>query len=136
MPDGTMSDVDTQLDAMPDIGLDWPDLGQADTVVPLPADPADVQTAAPDMPVPIVAPDAEPEEAVAAFAEIGDERRYTVTLDGIDAISDAQFKLRFDELSVLRQGENKAANLAQINRRIRARAKTVEQPCHASGNQA
>ena len=132
-PDGTMSDVDTQLDAMPDIGLDWPDMGQADTVVPLPADPADVQTAAPDMPATIVTPDAEPEEAVAAFAEIGEERRYTVTLNGIDAITDAQFKLRFDELSVLRQGEGKAANLAQINRRIKEDSDLLDRLLRAKG---
>ncbi|WP_405053634.1 autotransporter assembly complex family protein [Sphingobium sp. MK2] len=133
IPNGTMSDVDTQLDAMPDIGLDWPDLGQADTVVPLPADPADVQTAAPDMPATIVPPNAEPDEAVAAFAEIGEERRYTVTLNGIDAISDTQFKLRFDELSVLRQGENKAANLAQINRRIKEDSDLLDRLLRAKG---
>ncbi|MDE0946074.1 MAG: BamA/TamA family outer membrane protein, partial [Sphingobium sp.] len=126
-------DVDTQLDAMPDIGLDWPDLGQADSVTPLPAGPADVQTAAPETPGTIIAPEAEPVEAVAAFTEIGEERRYTVALDGIDAITDAQFKLRFDELSVLRQGENKAANLAQINRRIKEDSDLLDRLLRAKG---
>tara|TARA_R110000787_G_scaffold6861_47_gene23963 strand:- start:4347 stop:6413 length:2067 start_codon:yes stop_codon:yes gene_type:complete len=131
--EGATVDVDTQLDAMPDIGLDWPDLGQADSVTPLPADPADVQTAAPETPGTIIAPDAEPVEAVAAFTEIGEERRYTVALDGIDAITDAQFKLRFDELSVLRQGENKAANLAQINRRIKEDSDLLDRLLRAKG---
>lgn len=128
-----MADIDTQLDAMPDIGLDWPDLGQADTVVPLTDDDADVETATSDMPMPVVTPDSEAGENVATFADIGEERRYTVALNGLDTIADAQFKLRFDELSALRQGENKAANLAQINRRIKEDSDLLDRLLRAKG---
>ncbi|MDR7154887.1 translocation and assembly module TamA [Sphingobium xenophagum] len=128
-----MAEIDTQLDAMPDIGLDWPDLGQADTVVPLTDDDADVETATSDMPMPVVTPDSEADEGVATFADIGAERRYTVALNGLDTIADAQFKLRFDELSALRQGENKAANLAQINRRIKEDSDLLDRLLRAKG---
>ncbi|WP_409050360.1 autotransporter assembly complex protein TamA [Sphingobium xenophagum] len=132
-PEDAMAEIDTQLDAMPDIGLDWPDLGQADTVVPLTDDDADVETATSDMPMPVVTPDSEADEGVATFADIGAERRYTVALNGLDTIADAQFKLRFDELSALRQGENKAANLAQINRRIKEDSDLLDRLLRAKG---
>ena len=97
---------DQSLDTMPDIGLDWPDMGQEDRVKPLPADPADTQVATPDA-VPDAAQPVEPVEEAATFADTGEERRYTVQLNGIDTIADATFKQRFDELSALRQGDGK-----------------------------
>ncbi|WP_294137279.1 autotransporter assembly complex family protein [Sphingobium sp.] len=132
MPPDAMPDIDQSLDTMPDIGLDWPDLGQEDSVKPLPDDPADVQVATPD-----AAPDAsapvEPVEEAATFADAGEERRYTVQLTGVDTIADATFKLRFDELSALRQGEGKAANLAQINRRIKEDDELIDRLLRAKG---
>ncbi len=111
----TLPDTDAPLDAMPDIGLDWPDMDQPDSVAPLAPDPADQAGA------PIEAFDVtttEPAEVAATFADAGEERRYTVALTGLDGVADTTFRQRFDELSVLHQGEDKAANLAQINRRI------------------
>ena len=55
---------------------------------------------------------------VEAVADAGEERRYTVTLNGIEKVADTQFMQRFDELSALKQADGKPANLAQINRRI------------------
>ncbi|CCW19897.1 Outer membrane protein [Sphingobium indicum BiD32] len=131
-PPEAMPEIDQSLDTMPDIGLDWPDLGQEDSVKPLPADPADVQVATPD-----AAPDAgapvEPVEEAATFADAGEERRYTVQLSGVDTIADATFKLRFDELSALRLGEGKAANLAQINRRIKEDSELLDRLLRAKG---
>ena len=131
-PPDAMPDIDQSLDTMPDIGLDWPDMGQEDSVKPLPDDPADVQVATPD-----AAPDAsapvEPVEEAATFADAGEERRYTVQLTGVDTIADATFKLRFDELSALRQGEGKAANLAQINRRIKEDDELIDRLLRAKG---
>ncbi|EQB31796.1 autotransporter assembly complex protein TamA [Sphingobium ummariense] len=138
------SSPDQALDPMPDIGVDWPDMGQPDTVVPLPADPvvgtgedsasaagsvqpADAQPAATDADV------AEPVQQSAAFADTGGERRYDVVLRGVDAIADAQFTTRFNELSVLRQGAGKPANLAQINRRIREDSDLLERLLRAKG---
>lgn len=131
-PPDAMPDIDQSLDTMPDIGLDWPDMGQEDSVKPLPDDPADVQVATPD-----AAPDAsapvEPVEEAATFADAGEERRYTVQLTGVDTIADATFKLRFDELSALRLGEGKAANLAQINRRIKEDDELLDRLLRAKG---
>ncbi|KQN00936.1 hypothetical protein ASE85_09365 [Sphingobium sp. Leaf26] len=140
------------LDAMPDIGVDWPDMGQPDSIAPLPDDPADMQAtapaptdpAAPDDPAvpqsPALALPSEdddattaPAEESASFADASEERRYTVQLSGLDAIADAQFTLRFDELSVLRQGQGKPANLAQINRRMKEDGELLDRLLRAKG---
>ena len=123
---------DQSLDTMPDIGLDWPDMGQEDSVKPLPADPADTQVATPDA-VPDAAQPVEPVEEAATFADTGEERRYTVQLNGIDTIADATFKQRFEELSALRQGDGKPANLAQINRRIKEDNELLDRLLRAKG---
>ncbi|QGP78140.1 autotransporter assembly complex protein TamA [Sphingobium sp. CAP-1] len=122
--------VDQPLDAMPDIGVDWPDMGQPDTIAPLPADDDQAHSAEPQTPV---QPDAAPVEEAAAFSDTGDERRYTVQLSGIDAIADAQFTLRFDELSALRGGQDKPANLAQINRRMKEDGDLLQRLLRAKG---
>lgn len=140
------------LDAMPDIGVDWPDMGQPDSIAPLPDDPADMQATAPaptdpaapaDPAVPqspaLALPSEEddattaPAEESASFADASEERRYTVQLSGLDAIADAQFTLRFDELSVLRQGQGKPANLAQINRRMKEDGELLDRLLRAKG---
>ncbi|MEA3389345.1 autotransporter assembly complex protein TamA [Sphingobium sp. CCH11-B1] len=123
---------DQPLDAMPDIGIDWPDMGQPDTVAPLPADPIDTQP-------PLAAGDAAPADAPpddapeAVVADAGEERRYSVQLAGVDRIADAQFTQRFDQLSVLRQEDGKAANLAQINRRMKEDRETLDRLLRAKG---
>ncbi|MDX3900244.1 MAG: BamA/TamA family outer membrane protein [Sphingobium sp.] len=124
--------VETPLDAMPDIGVAWPDMEQADSVTPIPPDPEDrgaatqAELLAPD-PAPTIGEDA------ASFADSGEERRYSVTLTGLDGIADDQFTARFDELSVLKQGEGKAANLAQINRRIKEDGDLLDRLLRAKG---
>lgn len=123
---------DQSLDTMPDIGLDWPDMGQEDRVKPLPVDPADTQVATPDA-LPDPAQPVEPVEEAATFADAGEERRYTVQLNGIDTIADATFKQRFEELSALRQGDGKPANLAQINRRIKEDNELLDRLLRAKG---
>lgn len=129
-------DVDGPLDAMPDIGVDWPDMQQSDDVEPLPSDPADTQVdAAPNAePVQVAEPDVDATGIDAdSFADTGEERRYMVSLNGLDAIVDPQFTLRFDELSVLRQGQAKPANLAQINRRIKEDSELLDRLLRAKG---
>ncbi|WP_174525674.1 autotransporter assembly complex protein TamA [Sphingobium abikonense] len=125
-----LPDSDAPLDAMPDIGLDWPDMDQPDNVAPLVPDPAD-QAGAPAEAFDVAPTD--PAEAVAAFADAGEERRYTVNLTGLDGIADTTFRQRFDELSVLHQGEDKAANLAQINRRIAEDRELLDRLLRAKG---
>lgn len=129
-------DQDRPLDPMPDIGIDWPDMGQPDSVIPLPADPAaEAPQAAPENSGEAAASDdaAAPEQEVAGFADTGEERRYTVALNGVADLADAQFSSRFNELSVLRQGEGKPANLAQINRRIKEDSDLLDRLLRAKG---
>ncbi|WP_176590415.1 autotransporter assembly complex family protein [Sphingobium sp. EM0848] len=126
--------LDPTLAPMPDIGVDWPDMGQPDSVTPM----VELPPEAPDMPQEAVAPaapeeGAEPAEEVATFTDTGEEHRYTVALNGIEGIADAQFHMRFDELSVLHQGEGKPANLAQINRRIKEDSDLLERLLRAKG---
>lgn len=126
----------TPLDPMPDIGIAWPDLEQPDSVEPLPAE----ETA--DMPVadePELATESKDEAAAAetdlagAFADPAQEHRYTVQLKGVEEIADAQFDARFRELSALRLGEDKPANLAQINRRIAEDTELLDRLLRAKG---
>ena len=129
---------------MPDIGVDWPDMGQPDTIAPLPEDPIDGQAQAAS-PAPAGEPDAAAIPAETAdqavesvdtnigFSDAGEERRYTLQMNGIEAIADTQFTLRFDELSVLRQGQGKPANLAQINRRMKEDGELLDLLLRAKG---
>ncbi|WP_461158443.1 autotransporter assembly complex protein TamA [Sphingobium sp. TomMM35A] len=127
-------DQDLPLDPMPDLGVAWPDLGQADTVTSLPPDPLDdsdkagqaADAALPD-------PGDEVPAEVAAFADSGEEKRYLVQLNGVEQIADPQFDSRFKQLSVLREGEGKPANIAQINRRIKEDSELLERLLRAKG---
>jgi translocation and assembly module TamA len=128
--------INPELAPMPDIGVDWPDMGQPDSVTPMvelppfdtPAPPAEPL---PELTAPELAP--EPVEEAATFADTGEERRYTVALSGVDEIADDQFNSRFNELSALHQGEGKSANLAQINRRIKEDSDLLDRLLRAKG---
>lgn len=125
--------LDSPLDPMPDIGIAWPDMGQPDSVVPIPSDPQDVGDVTDDTQA--LAPDTAPtiEDPAASFTDTGEERRYTVTLSGLDGIADEVFNTRFSDLSVLKQGEGKVANLAQINRRITEDSDLLDRLLRAKG---
>lgn len=129
-------DQNAPLDAMPDIGVDWPDMGQADSIAPLPEDPVAAQeppTAEELGQNADAAIGAPMEGEVASFADAGEERRYTVSLRGIESIADSRFTQRFNELSVLRLSEGKAANLAQINRRVKEDSELLDRLLRAEG---
>ena len=133
-PPAGVVDQDLPLDPMPDLGVAWPDLGQADTVTSLPPDPLD----APDMAgqvadAAVPDPGDEVPAEVAAFADSGEEKRYLVQLNGVEQIADPQFDSRFKQLSVLREGEGKPANIAQINRRIKEDSELLERLLRAKG---
>jgi translocation and assembly module TamA len=85
-------DPSAPLDPMPDIGVDWPDMGQADAI-------AD-------------APDA-------GVADAASERAYDVDIAGLDAELEQALRPRFNELSTLVRGRDDPANAAQIDRRAR-----------------
>ena len=133
-PPAEVLDQDLPLDPMPDLGVAWPDLGQPDTVTSLPPDPAESADVAIDPADPAVQDPGDEEPAgAAAFADSGEEKRYAVQLNGVDQIADAQFDSRFKQLSALREGEGKPANLAQINRRIKEDSELLDRLLRAKG---
>lgn len=133
-PAAEVLDQDLPLDPMPDLGVAWPDLGQPDTVTSLPPDPAESADVAIDPADPAVQDPGDEEPAgAAAFADSGEEKRYAVQLNGVDQIADAQFDSRFKQLSALREGEGKPANLAQINRRIKEDSELLDRLLRAKG---
>lgn len=148
-------DPQSPLAPMPDIGVAWPDMNQPDMVVELPPEPgAPPEPVAPAQPAQgnagqgaqpageaaSAAQGAQPageaasaEEAATPAMQIAGERKYRVSLTGIDAIADSQFMLRFNSLSVLKQDENKAANIAQINRRAKEDTDLLDRLMTAKG---
>ncbi|WP_443970243.1 autotransporter assembly complex protein TamA [Sphingobium sp. CR28] len=143
--------VSTELEDMPDIGLDWPDLTAPEPTVGNQAADAGVATttapeqerakeSAPSLVTGRVAPPVlDPAEARARDAEAlagidpGAELPYIVSFTGADEAIDQIFEDRFDLLSELRKGEKKSANLGQINRRGRADADLVDQLMRTRG---
>lgn len=117
--------MNDELDSMPDIGLDWPDLGVEDKpLAPLP----DEVVAAPAgdsglIPLPVLAVETDTAgQQAERLARIDPSLplRYTVHLRGIDEIADTLFHTRFDTLSELRKEEDDEANVAQVTRRAKA----------------
>ncbi|MBK8629770.1 MAG: BamA/TamA family outer membrane protein [Sphingomonadales bacterium] len=99
-------DAEAPLDAMPDIGVAWPDMA---------------------------APVAGEESAAAQPAELA-ERRYKVVLEGVEALAATPVRERFETLSTLKAGEKSAANSAQIQRRIRQDSALLDTVLRASGH--
>ncbi len=129
-------DTEAPLADEPGIGVDWPDMGQADTISPIAPEPGDVleQPAAPATEQAASPGDDQPDARAAGAQSDGmAEQRYTTVLNGLDALFDDQFKNRFNELSALKQGEGKAANVAQINRRIKEDTALLDRLLRAKG---
>ncbi len=93
-------DPDTPLADMPDIGVAWPDLSPA---------PGETTTAA------------------GPQTQAAGETRYNYRIVGIDGIGGDLFRQRFNDLSVLRANEGEPANAAQIDRRAREDARTLDE---------
>jgi translocation and assembly module TamA len=100
-------DPESPMAPLPDLGVAWPDLNEVDPIA--------------------ATPDAAP-----AQAAIVDDPRYDVVVTGIDALADT-VATRFNELSVLREGEGKPANVAQIDRRARDDADLMTTILRAEG---
>jgi translocation and assembly module TamA len=99
-------DPGSPMQALPDLGVDWPDAEAPGDVAAAPA--AQVDTVA--------------------------ERRYSVTIRGLDEIADAErLRQRFDEVSTLVLGQEKSANVAQIDRRAREDEGTMRDLLRAFG---
>jgi translocation and assembly module TamA len=122
---GDMLDPRSPLAAMPDLGVDWPDLATPDApLAQLPASP---------IIGPAVPPAAAPPSPKKAQVETSGEQRYVITLKGIDTLEADGLLARFDALSSLKQGEGHAANVAQIDRRAREDAALLGELLRAYG---
>ncbi len=100
-------DPESPMAPLPDLGVEWPDLNKVDPVSPtLDAAPAQV--------------------------EVADEQRYDLVVTGIDTLAPT-VGTRFNELSVLKEGAGKPANVAQIDRRARDDAELLNTILRAEG---
>lgn len=138
-PDAAQDALD--LDDMPDIGLDWPDLDQPGE--PLAVEDSDAggetepalaggQGAA--TPATQAPAGAEPdplggtagEAAALAALDPTQPLRYQLNLEGLGDAADTMFYSRFDALSALRAGEGDRASIAQIRRRAQTDEELLE----------
>jgi translocation and assembly module TamA len=125
---GADIDPSAPMDAMPDLGVEWPDLGKPE---PVPA-PQDEIVAAPVAGVEEAA--VEPDNEPVLVEDIGAVRNYRVTLTGIDGIEARDtIRAEFDKASTLEAGRGKAANAAQVDRRTRADAELLKELLVAQG---
>lgn len=99
-------DPDSPLEALPGLGVDWPD------------------------------PSVAPEEATAPAAGVGEagaELRYTTEFDGLDTEQVELVGAQFRSMSTLHAGEAQPANVAQIDRRAREDAQLLAELLQARG---
>ena len=150
IPSPGEADADEPLAPLPDMEVDWPDMGQE--MAPLPPMPpiADGQIiSSPEVEEalavedPGALPGSQGEAAVAAGSPTskppGETRvetvdslptdqslRYSVQLVGVDNVEDPQLRSRFNALSILESEDGRAANGAQLNRRVMQDAELFE----------
>ena len=94
---------------MPDLGVDWPDLNQAP-------------------------PDDDPEAPEQAITDSAAERHYTIAIDGLQRIGNAQaFVDQFQKQSALYEGRRRAANVAQVQRRSETDAELLAEILRSQG---
>jgi len=98
-PNSADVDPSAPLDPMPDLGVEWPDLGKAPPEEPLSQAPA----------------------TETGVADMSSERHYAIAIDGIEKIGNAQdLVAAFEKQSALYDGRKDEANAAQIQRRSEA----------------
>ena len=125
-PESTELDPDAPMDAMPDLGVDWPDMNAPDAV-PLP-DPGAAQ-----LPATGETAESEARDAGVSIDDSVAARRYVVRLDGLGAADNEMLQKAFRDQSALEEGDNKSANAAQIDRRARADSELLISLLQAQG---
>ena len=125
-PEPAELDPDAPMDAMPDLGVDWPDMNVPDAV-PLP-DPG-----APQLPATGETAESEARDAGVSIDDAVAARRYVVRLDGLGAADGEILQKAFRDQSALEEGESKSANAAQIDRRARADSELLTSLLQAQG---
>ena len=116
-PDPAELDPDAPVDAMPDLGVDWPDMNAPDPV-PIPEPDATADPADPDVPADLA--ESEPEATGVSIDDSVAARRYAVRLEGLGAAATEQLLTAFADQSALDEGKKKSANAATIDRRARS----------------
>lgn len=107
-PDPQGIDPSSPMAPLPDLGVAWPDLGTPDIVEGM------------------------TEASPPPSDEVEGDRRYSVELAGVEDLP-SEVTQRFDALSALRKGDGKPANAAQINRRAKDDAETLNVILRAAG---
>ncbi|MBU3077421.1 autotransporter assembly complex protein TamA [Sphingomonas quercus] len=123
--EGAILDPASPMAPLPDLGVEWPD----------PIAPPEAERPAPPVaaqPAPGAARTTVRRQAAAAAKEAG-EQRYTVRLAGTEALGEAHFRERFDAVSALVLQSGEPANVAQIDRRAREDAETLNLLLRAEG---
>ena len=123
--DPTELDPDAPMDAMPGLGVDWPDMNALDPA-PLP-DPEPLPGATPDVAT------SEPEAAAVSIDDSVAARRYAVRLEGLGTAGSEGLLKAFKDQSALDEGDSKAANAATIDRRARADGELLVSLLQAQG---
>ncbi|PXA86646.1 hypothetical protein DMC47_34155 [Nostoc sp. 3335mG] len=133
---GQALDPNSPMAAMPDLGVDWPDLAQPDAPLgQLPVIPG--EAGEPPLltpPPPDLAKGTKKDAKAAQTTEATGERRYALGIEGLEGVPEAsEIRSRFDALSSLQQASGKPANVAQIDRRAREDAGLLSDLLRAYG---
>jgi translocation and assembly module TamA len=121
-PGAAELDPTAPLDPLPDLGVDWPDMNIPDDPPPLPEGgseepPPDIETLSPF-----------------AAIDAADERRYTVSVEGLQGVDGEQELLgAFEAQSALQEGRKETSNAAQVDRRSRADAELLVELLRSRG---
>lgn len=115
---GAEIDPTAPLDPMPDLEVEWPDLERAPQE---PVEPTDTGPAA-------AAP-----TSSETVEDLGAERRYSLIVEGLEQVEDDLLRERFLQASVLEDDDDREANAAQLDRRVRADAALLSELLRSRG---
>ena len=116
-------DPSAPLDALPDLGVEWPDMNAPD-----PAPPPEVEGVAPEDAA------AATEAAAERVEDASTTRSYRWSLAGIDPVAEAEaIREGFKERSALEADRDDEANAAQVDRRARADAELLAELLRSQG---
>ena len=116
-PDPADLDPNAPLAPLPDLGVAWPNLNAPDAPQP-----------------PMATPAVAPKQAERAPADGGGNIRYTIAVEGLAPIGDAEDLLaQFRKSSTLEEERKHPANAAQIGRRAGADADLLEELLRSQG---
>ena len=121
-PDPATLDPNAPMDAMPGLGVDWPDMNAPDPKPePEPVSPTKPPTTT------------EAADASGSIEDSAAARRYVVRVEGVGAEDSAVLLAAFKSKSALEEGAGKPANAAQIDRRARADAELLTSLLQSQG---